>query len=67
MAALGYAPGMYLLPVALFLGARHGRLARWQRWGLYAFFAFYVAASLVSGIGATWYIVDTASTWSFYS
>lgn len=67
VAAIGTAPGMYLLPVALFLGARRGRLSRWQTWGLYAFFLFYVCASLVAGIGALWSIIVSASSWEFYS
>lgn len=67
VAALGFAPGMFLLPVILYLGARRGRLSTPKIAGLWAFFAFFVAACIVSGVGAMWLIVDTADTWHFYS
>lgn len=67
VAALGYAPGMMLLPVVLYLGARRGRLSAAQLAGLWAFLAFFAAACVVSGTGALWYIIVSASTWDFFS
>jgi hypothetical protein len=65
--AVGFGPITYALPTILYIVAYQDTMSRPKWCFLIAFIAFWLAASLAAGVGALYTIVQTGSTYHFFS